>query len=175
MLQFSYFSSPIISIIQLKQQPLSQAEIYQKLMRYCAYQDRCSADIAQKIRLWGLGNDVLKGALEFLKDEGFIDDLRYAKSFVRGKFRSNKWGTAKIKEGLYAKKIPKALIVEALTELETEDYQGQLKEVLLKKDRLLKEDDPFKREQKLALYAQSKGYELNLIWKILKEIKQDTE
>lgn len=157
----------------MKQRPLSQSEIYQKLMRYCAYQDRCSADIAQKIRLWGLEQEVLKDALEFLKEEGFIDDLRFAKSFVRGKFRSNKWGKAKIKEGLYAKKIPKALIDEALIELEAEDYQGQLREVLLKKDRLLKEDDPYKRTQKMALYAQSKGYELNLIWKILKEIKQD--
>ena len=157
----------------MKQRNLSQAEIYQKLMRYCAYQDRCSADIAQKIRLWGLGQEVLKDALEFLKEEGFIDDLRFAKSFVRGKFRSNKWGTAKIKEGLYAKRIPKAIIEEAILELQEENYEEQLRKLLLKKDGLLKEEDPYKRKQKLALYAQSKGYELDLIWKILKELKQD--
>jgi len=157
----------------LKQRALSQAEIYQKLMRYCAYQDRCSADIAKKIRLWGLGQQELNDALSFLKDEGFIDDLRFAKSYVRGKFRSNKWGVAKIREGLYAKQIPKVLIDEALKELEEEDYKGQLKEVLLKKSRLLKEDDPYKRTQKMALYAQSKGYELDLIWEVIKEIKQE--
>ena len=157
----------------MKQRALSQAEVYQKLMRYCAYQDRCSSDIAKKIRLWNLGNDVLEDALVFLKEEGFIDDLRFAKSFVRGKFRSNKWGTAKIKEGLYAKQIPRVMIDEALLELEAENYEEQLLSVLLKKDKILKEEDPYKRKQKLALYAQSKGYELDLIWKTLKEIKQD--
>lgn len=159
----------------MRKQIFSQAEIYQKLMRYCAYQDRCSSDIAKKIRLWGLGQQELNDALDFLKNEGFIDDLRFAKSFVRGKFRSNKWGTAKIKEGLYAKQIPKALIDEALKELDEENYKGQLKEVILKKNRLLKEGDPYKRNQKLALYAQSKGYELDLIWTVIKEIKQDKE
>jgi len=157
----------------LKQRALSQAEVYQKLMRYCAYQDRCSADIAKKIRLWNLGNDVLQDALTFLKEEGFIDDLRFAKSFVRGKFRSNKWGTAKIKEGLYAKQIPRVMIDEALLELEAENYEEQLLSILLKKDKILKEEDPYKRKRKLALYAQSKGYELDLIWKTLKEIKLD--
>jgi len=156
----------------LKQRNLSRAEIYQKLMRYCSYQDRCSADIAKKIKLLGLDNEVLEDALNFLKEEGFLDDLRFAKSYVRGKFRSNKWGVAKIKEGLYAKKISKAIIDEALLELDKESYEKQLLNILLKKDKLLREEEPYERKQKLALYAHSKGYELELIWKTLKELNQ---
>lgn len=154
----------------MKQQTLSQAATHQKLMRYCAYQDRCSHDVVTKMKLWYMDETAIEEALGFLKNEGFIDDLRFAKSFVRGKFRSNKWGRAKIREGLYAKRINRNLIEEGLLELNDENYQEQLFTILEKKNRLLKEEDPYKRKQKLAVFAQSKGYELDLIWETLKSL-----
>lgn len=154
----------------MKQRNLSQVEIYQKLMRYCAYQDRCSTDIVKKIKLWQLDDKVIENALSYLKEEGFVDDLRFAKSFVRGKFRSNKWGRAKIREALYAKQIQKEFVEEAMKELDEEKYDEQLLNLLIKKNRLLKEEDIYKRKQKLALYVQSKGYEMNLIWEAIKKI-----
>ena len=154
----------------MKTRKLSQAEIYQKISRYCAYQERCRTDVILKLKGWEQTQKDIDELIEFLEKEGFVNDERYAASYVRGKFRSNKWGRNKIKEGLYAKRIPKQIIETALMELDDENYSGQLKHVLQKKDAVLVEEDSYKRKQKLALYAQSKGYELDLIWKVLKEI-----
>jgi len=154
----------------LKTRKLSQAEIYQKITRYCAYQERCRAEVILKLKGWEQSQKQIDDFVEILEKEGFINEERYAASYVRGKFRSNKWGRNKIREGLYAKRIPKTIIETALLELEDENYRDQLKHVLQKKDAVLMEEDSFKRKQKLALYAQSKGYELDLIWKVLKEI-----
>jgi len=150
--------------------PLSRTEIYQKLMRYCAYQERSSFDVLQKMRQWDMSGEQAKETLEFLQEEGFVDDARYAAAYVRGKFNTNKWGRNKIREGLYAKKIARQIIESAMDELDDEDYVRQLQILLEKKNASLKEDDPYKRKQKLALYAQAKGYVLDLIWKTLDKI-----
>jgi regulatory protein len=166
---FAIFARTILKTAMQKR-PLSQAEVYQKLMRYCAYQERSSYDVLQKLRLWGIGGNQAKDSLEFLQEEGFVDDARFAAAYVRGKFNANKWGRNKIREGLYAKKIPKQIIESAMEELDDENYVQQLQDLLEKKNAALKEDDPYKRKQKLALYAQAKGYELDLIWKTLDKI-----
>jgi regulatory protein len=154
----------------MQKRPLSRTEIYQKLMRYCAYQERSSFDVLQKMRQWDMSGEQVKETLEFLQEEGFVDDARYAATYVRGKFNTNKWGRNKIREGLYAKKIARQIIESAMDELDEEDYVRQLQILLEKKNASLKEDDPYKRKQKLALYAQAKGYELDLIWKTLDKI-----
>ncbi len=133
-------------------------------MRYCAYQERCKADIVKKMKAWEQNSKEIEDAIEFLVLEGFVDDFRFAASYVRGKLRSKKWGRNKIRAGLYAKQLDKECIEAAFGELDTEEYENQLLSVLKKKNDQLREDDPYKRKQKLAYYAQSKGYELNLIW-----------
>ena len=152
-----------------------QAEIYQKLMRYCAYQERSPYDVMQKMRTWEMDAKAMEETLNFLQEEGFVDEERFAASYVRGKFNSNKWGRNKIREGLYARKIPKYIIEQALAELDEDLYAAQLVKLLEKKHAALKEEDPFKRKQKLALYAQSKGYELDLIWKLTDQIISKTD
>ena len=154
----------------MKQRFLSQADVYQKLTRYCAYQDRCTADIRLKMFRLGQMENQIEEALAFLKEEGFLDDERYAKAYVRGKFSSNKWGRIKIKEGLYSKKIAAETISIAMKELDEDSYIQQLVLIIESKYKKLEVKDAYIKNQKLALYAHSKGYELDLIWNILKKL-----
>ena len=54
------------------------------MIHYCDYQDRCKKEIFTKLNTLELTDDDRDFVIEFLKDEGFINDERYCRSFVKG-------------------------------------------------------------------------------------------
>ena len=79
------------------------------------------------------------------------------------------WGKLKIKQELNRRGLSDYSIREGMSEIGDEAYNAGLKELLLKKKALLDEKEPdlFKRKQKLARFALGKGYESDLVWKIV--------
>lgn len=109
---------------------------------------------------------------ELIKQD-FLNEERYARSFARGKFRLKKWGRNKIKQQLYARRISDYCIRKAMTEIEEEDYIDTLREVIDKKVNQLEDQPKLIRKDKAIKYALSRGYESNLIFKIVKELEED--
>jgi regulatory protein len=100
--------------------------------------------------------------------DNFLNEERFAKAYVQGKFRQKGWGRIKIKQGLKFKKLPDGLIKKALQTIDGDDYIAMLTKVLNKKASLLTEKDNYKRRYKLQQYAMSRGYESDLIGDVLK-------
>jgi len=71
--------------------------------------------------------------MHHLKEEGFIDEERYARIFVRSKFHINKWGRVKIRYELKSRTIPEKLVQKAMDEIGEEDYMKTIRELILKK------------------------------------------
>ena len=62
-------------------------KIIRQIESYCAYQDRSRKEVEIKlIQLGALPNQKLSVLIR-LELQGFLDDERFAKSFVRGKFK----------------------------------------------------------------------------------------
>lgn len=99
-----------------------------------------------------------------LMQEDFLNEERFARSFVRGKFRIKKWGRIKIKQELKFREISSPIIKLAFTEIEEKDYLSTLYNVAEKKLRLIKEKDPYKRRKKLTDFLLRKGYESALVY-----------
>ncbi|HND46762.1 MAG TPA: regulatory protein RecX [Chitinophagales bacterium] len=99
-----------------------------------------------------------------------MDEKRFVEKFTQGKLNIKKWGKFKIKYQLESKQINKDQIEQELNQIDANIYEQTLIAVLQKKNRLLKEEDDFKRRQKLIAYTQQKGFELELILKTLKKI-----
>ncbi len=87
-----------------------------------------------KMRHIGADSRQCTEMLVILEQEGFVDDERYARAYVRGKFRINGWGRLKIRNGLRAKLIDSSLIETAIKEeINEEEYMELLKKILSSK------------------------------------------
>jgi regulatory protein len=104
--------------------------------------------------------------VKLLVDEGYLDDERYASTFVRSKIHLKKWGVNKIKMSLKMKGISDEIIGNALSEIDPEIYKDELIKVL--KAKKINDTDPYKKKAKLAQYAIQKGYEPSLVWDALR-------
>jgi len=154
-----------------KKKYISKAEALQKLQRYCVYQDRCHQEVRSKLLDLGVYGDELEEIMADLVMDDFLNEERFARSFARGKFRQKQWGRIRIRQELKQRRISDYCIRKAMDEIEPELYEETLEAVLHKKEALLKENDPYKRTNKLAQYAIRRGYEPNLVWQHIRQRK----
>ena len=147
---------------------LSNDAILKKVLRYCAYQDRCTQEVRNKLATFEMPDSDEKRILQLLVDEGYLDDERYASTFVRSKIHLKKWGVNKIRMSLKMKGINDEIISNALSEIDPEIYREELIKIL--KAKKITEADPYKRKAKLAQYAIQKGYEPGLVWETIKSL-----
>ena len=136
-----------------------------KILHYCDYQDRCKKEIFTKLNSFELDADDKAFILDFLNDEGYINDERYCRSYVKSKLNLKKWGINKIKLSLIAKGIDRDIIDSVVSEIDEDSYKEEL--VKLLENKKINESDPYKRKAKLIRYAVSKGYSINDVMEIV--------
>lgn len=152
---------------------LSQEIAFEKLKRYCAYQDRCHQEVRTKlIALKIYGDDLEEIIMALIKDD-YLNEERFAQSFARGKFRLKKWGKNKIKQHLYAKHISAYCIKKGMEEIDDEDYLETLRALMHKKIEQRPELEKLIRKDKAIKYAVSRGFESGLIFKVVKELEEE--
>lgn len=158
------FTGPIMRAKKQKKY-LTRTEALQKLQRYCAYQDRCHQEVRSKLISLGVYGAELEEVIAELIQENFLNEERFARSYARGKFRFKCWGRLRIARELSSRQISEYLIRKALEEIPEEDYYQELQDFLARKLPQVSADNDFERKQKLAAYAQRRGFEPEYIWK----------
>ena len=149
---------------------LTPDQVLDKMAKYCAYQERCVKDVRDKLKTFDIPEEEKKKILDYLLENRFVNDERFAKSFVRGKVNQSGWGMNKIRFHLMQKGIDKELIDEALRQTDEEVYRQRLIDILKTKSKTIKADSDFEKKRKLAAYAMQKGFEGNLVWEVLKDL-----
>tara|TARA_B100001758_G_scaffold217676_1_gene204629 strand:+ start:3233 stop:3706 length:474 start_codon:yes stop_codon:yes gene_type:complete len=143
-----------------------------RLKNYCAIQDRCQLEVIQKMKDWGILKTTQEHLLEILIQEKYVNEERYAKSFCRGKFKIKKWGKRKIINELKKKQISENCILTGLKEINEIQYMKELERLYQKKKNNLQEKNHFIKKKKIATYLINKGYESNLVWDKVRELKE---
>ena len=150
--------------------PLTPDQVLDKMAKYCAYQERCVKDVKDKLKSFDLPEKEKSKILDYLLDNRFVDNERFAKAFVRGKVNQSGWGVNKIRFHLMQKGIDKDMIDEALGQTDEEVYKQKLIDILKAKAKTVKAETDFERKRKLAAYAMQKGFEGALVWEVLKDL-----
>ena len=141
-----------------------------KAAAMCSRQERCAYDIKKKLLSWELSEEEVEEAMTRLKSEKFIDDSRYAAYYVRDKFRFNAWGRIKIRYMLHGKGISSRIIDEALESLDEKAYIEMLAELLYGKRKQIKNKDTRQTKAALARFAQSRGFEPDLVFRAIDQL-----
>ncbi len=142
-------------------------DILDKARKFCAYQERCHADLMKKSKEWGLNHQETQSLISAMIEEGFLNEMRFTELFCRGKFKYKKWGKLKIIRELESRQISNYCIQKAMQILDEMDYTSSLENLIQKHYEKSREDNLFKKRQKTAAYVIRKGYEPNLVWEIL--------
>lgn len=145
------------------------AEIKQKMVNYCVYQDRCHKEVEQKFWDFVLIQEAKDEIMLYLLKENYLNEERFTRSYIRGKFYQKKWGRNKIISHLKFKGITQKLIQNSMDEIDGEDYESILKNLYQNhyvKQKNLKDNQ---KKSKTISYLMAKGYEYSVIAEMLKD------
>ncbi|MCQ9641728.1 RecX family transcriptional regulator [Chryseobacterium sp. WG14] len=138
-------------------------EIKMKLVNYCVYQDRCHAEVEQKMREFLLIEEAKEEIILYLLKENYLNEERFTRSYIRGKFYIKHWGKNKIKMHLKQKQISEKLINMCFDEIYEDDYMKTITRIYedyFSKQTGLKE---YQRKSKTIKYLMSRGFEYEKI------------
>ena len=145
-------------------------EMLRRMAAYCSSAERCKRDVMRKLEAAGLPWEASTRIIARLEDEKFIDEARFAHSFVGDKIRFNSWGRLKIAYELKIRNIPADISREALAEINEEDYHTILLRLLETKRLTLKNCDTRVVCDKLMRFAVSRGFEMHDAGVCLKQL-----
>lgn len=132
-----------------------------------SYSQKTSFELEKLLKDNDFDTDVINKTIEFLKSYKLIDDKAYVKSFINDKSNISKWSKNKIRYALRSKKIDDQLIETYLSYISDEEEFQKAYDFAVKKSRGKTDYDT---KQKVYRYLSSKGFEYDIISRVIGEI-----
>lgn len=128
-------------------------------VKFCSYRERSEKEIIKKLTDKKFSKEIISSTLRKMKDLNFVNNLRFAKSFSRGKNRGNRWGKIKIRYELVGKGLNDEEITIGLDSIDSKMYKESLK----KNIEIFRKKNKSDNKNKLIGHLARKGFEMNLI------------
>lgn len=135
--------------------------------RYCSGAEHCCFEVRAMLQRHEAESGDIDRILKHLIKEGYIDESRYARAFVHDKVRFAKWGRVKIAQALWQKRIPQDVADSALATIDEDEYMTALNDVVQSRYRAAKGATEYERKMKAMKSVCSRGYEPQLVRKVL--------
>lgn len=125
-----------------------------RAMHLLEKQDRTEYQLREKLRQNEYPKEAIEQAVAYVKSYHYIDDLRYACSYVR--YQKEKKSSRRIQQDLQKKGVAKELIEQALCQEGNEDETGAIQKLLEKKG--YTPDMPREQANKIYQFLLRRGY-----------------
>lgn len=127
-------------------------------------------ELRDKLTEKGFEEDTIKRAIEFLKEYNLLNDEKYAEMYIKDRLRSQ--GRNKIKYALIRKGVSEDILLDKLSNIDSEDENDTAFKLAEKKYNILKkkESDKYKLSQKLFRFLLSKGYDYDCCNSIVRRL-----
>lgn len=139
-------------------------EALSKLQNYCAYQERCHQEVRNKLVNMRMIPEVIDSIIVSLIKQNYLNESRFTKSYVSGKFKIKKWGKRRLISELRRKDIGKININQAISEINEDEYIEVFNDLAEKRYNGLMETNKLKKKKKLADYLLYRGWESHLVY-----------
>ncbi len=151
-------------------------EAREVVRKFCAYQERSQRQVRDRLYKMGLRSEAVELLLSECIQDNFLNEERFAKSFVRGKHNVKGWGRVRLIRELKHHDVSEYVLKKALDELDPEAYDNKLETLALKKWRETSETNRFKKGKKVVDFLLRRGYETDAAWSIVHRfINEGTE
>ncbi|WP_300300300.1 regulatory protein RecX [uncultured Muribaculum sp.] len=150
---------------------ISADKALERLEALCAKSERCTDELRRKLVGWHIATSDIDEIISSLRRRRFVDDERFARAYVRDKWRFGHWGRRKILAGLSSKRIPSETARAAIDEEidSGEYYNGLLHAAHTRLMRLGGADAGYEESTKVLRSLVAAGYETSLAVKALRE------
>lgn len=138
-------------------------EFFIKASYYCSLSEHCVKKVKEKLVQWETPKEFVQPIIDKLIEEDYINEERFARAFVKDKFRFNHWGKVKIQTHLKALNISSDIIKKALDDINEQEYAEILDEIVEKKRKTIKKGTDYEIRAKLLRHALSRGFEYDII------------
>jgi regulatory protein len=131
--------------------------------RQISRRERTISEVRGHLLERGVETDVADAVIEELREQGYLDDARFARVFVEDKRVLEQWGGERIRRGLQARGINRELVEHALGEGIEQEAGGELDRACALLRTRFPEPPRERRDRERALgLLVRKGYEYEL-------------
>ena len=149
--------------------------VYDLALNYISVKMRCEKEIKEYLKKKQIEDELIDKTIIKLKENGYINDRLYVKSFIIDKINLNKYGPNKIKQELLKLNIDDEIINEEIDNINHKDIINNLEYLIDKKIKVNKTCAGNVLKQKILNEFINKGYSKEDIIDILdnKDLSND--
>lgn len=144
-------------------------------VNYVSYRPRSSREVIDHLHRKGFSKELAESVVHHFESVSLINNLEFARMFVRDKLRRKPTGKALLQKLLAAKGIPSSMIDQVLREhVSDEDQKIAARELAAKRLRLTKRSltglDAMKQKQRLTGYLLRHGFSNEIVQKTIQAL-----